>query len=88
MSNPSLPADRRQKFVNDLMAARRAVGLALRADNSDRLAEARKRVDAAKVALGERGDVWWTDGAPDFNRRMAKATPYRDWFAALSQTSK
>jgi hypothetical protein len=33
--------------------------------------------------LGERGPVWWTDGAPDFNRRMARNTPYADWFAAL-----
>jgi hypothetical protein len=40
-------------------------------------------VDAAKRALGERGPVWWTDGAPDLNRRMAKGTPYAEWFAGL-----
>jgi hypothetical protein len=39
-------------------------------------------VDAAKRALGERGPVWWTDGAPDYNRRMARNTPYASWFAA------
>ena len=44
---------------------------------------ARKRVDAAKHALGERGPVWWTDGAPDCNRHMAKNTPYAEWFAQL-----
>ena len=37
----------------------------------------------AKVALGERGPVWWDDGAPDLNRRMARNTVYADWFAAL-----
>jgi hypothetical protein len=40
-------------------------------------------VDAAKTALGERGPVWWSDGAPDQNRRMARNTPYADWYAAL-----
>ena len=43
---------------------------------------ARKAVDVAKVALGERGPPWWTDGAPDFNRHMAKNTPYAEWYAA------
>lgn len=42
------------------------------------------KVQAAKVALGERGPVWWTDGAPDENRHMAKNTRYADWFAAVS----
>jgi hypothetical protein len=39
---------------------------------------ARKRVDQAKHQLGERGSVWWTDGAPDWNRHMAVNTPYAD----------
>lgn len=37
---------------------------ALCSDDSTALALARKSVDAAKVALGERGAVWWLDGAP------------------------
>ena len=37
----------------------------------------------AHPTLGERGPVWWTDGAPDYNRRMVANTPYSDWFAAL-----
>ncbi len=45
--------------------------------------EARAAVDAAKVALGERGPVWWDDGAPDYNRCMAKNTPYADWAISL-----
>lgn len=63
------------------MAARRAVEDA----EGDKLAtaEVRRRVDEAKVGLGERGQVWWTDGTPDYNRHMAKDTPYAEWFAAL-----
>ena len=80
-SDPSLPAERREVLVRELMAARRAVREALAGRGE--LADARGAVDAAKRALGERGPVWWTDGAPDLNRRMARTTPYADWFAPL-----
>jgi hypothetical protein len=43
--------------------------------------DARAAVDAAKVALGERGPVWWEDEAPDLNRHLAKNTPYAEWAA-------
>lgn len=46
-----------------------------------------KKVDAAKVALGERGPVWWDDGAPDFNRYLAKNTPYLEWSEKLTMES-
>ncbi len=82
-SNPHLPPDEREVLVKRLMDARRAVGLAKKAGDSEAERAARSRVDEAKRALGERGPVWWTDGAPDFNRRMAKNTPYADWYAAL-----
>jgi hypothetical protein len=59
------------------MAARRAVRDAT--DPRDRIA-ARLKVDAAKKALGERGHVWWDDGAPDYNRHLAVRTPYAAWF--------
>ena len=49
----------------------------------DRRNRDRSRVDAAKSALGERGPVWWTDGAPDWNRHLAKDTPYASWWASL-----
>ncbi len=78
-SNPSLPEPQRAALVGELMAARRAVGIALRADDKARLAEARAQVDQAKVALGERGPVWWQDGTPDLNRHMVANTPYADW---------
>lgn len=71
----------RQALVDDLMGARRAVR---DAGDDDARRAARTRVDAAKVGLGERGPVWWTDGAPDFNRHMARNTPYADWYASLA----
>jgi hypothetical protein len=83
-ADPDLPEDTRKSLVGDLMAARRGVGAALRSGDSTALLQARAAVDAAKIALGERGPVWWTDGAPDLNRRMAHNTVYADWYAALS----
>ena len=50
------------------MAARRAVGVALRAGDKARLAAGRRHVDRAEVALGERGPMWWQDGSSDRNR--------------------
>ena len=44
---------------------------------------ARRQVDTAKLALGKRGAVWWSDGAPDYTRHMAVNTPYREWFESL-----
>lgn len=78
-SNPSLPEPQRAALVDELMAARRAVGVALRAGDHARLAEARAQVDHAKVALGERGPVWWQDGSSDFNRHLVVNTPYAGW---------
>jgi hypothetical protein len=83
MSDPALPPERRADLTRELMAARRAVAAANRAGDTAALRAARAAVDAAKRALGERGPVWWTDGAPDFNRRLARGTPYADWFAGL-----
>jgi hypothetical protein len=65
------------------MSARRAKQTAMRAGDIPAREAARLRVDAAKVALGERGPVWWDDGAPDLNRHLVRNTPYADWFAAL-----
>lgn len=53
------------------------------AGNADGQERARQQVDAAKMALGERGAVGWTDGAPDLNRHMVHNTCYAAWFAAL-----
>lgn len=82
-SNPALALERRQELVDQLMHARRQVGLAKKAGDSVAERAARAAVDVAKRGLGERGPVWWTDGAPDMNRKMVANTPYADWYAAL-----
>ena len=75
-ANPNLTPEQRTGLVHDLMAARRAVGQARRSGDTLALQAARERVQAAKAGLGERGPVWWDDGAPDYNRHMVKNTPY------------
>ncbi len=79
-ANPALPADARVRFTRDLMAGRRAVRAAKESGDEAALQRARASVNAAKVALGERGAVWWTDGAPDLNRTLVKNSPYAAWY--------
>jgi hypothetical protein len=75
--SPALPEPRRAELVVQLMHARRAVKDAKRGRGD--LARARLAVNNAKIALGERGPVWWDDGAPDYNRHLVKNTPYAYW---------
>ena len=82
-SNPALPDDERQRHVDALMRARREVGVHQRDGNATALRHARREVHAAKVALGERGPVWWTDGTPDYNRYLVKNTPYVAWYRSV-----
>lgn len=81
-TNPGLDAATRERETKRLMRARSAVGRATRTKDAAAEKAARAEVDAAKRALGERGPAWWTDGAPDLNRHMARTTPYADWWAA------
>ena len=78
-ADPTLTEPDRQAAVNDLMQARRDVGSALKVADPGMLRRAREQVNAAKRRLGERGPVWWTDGAPDYSRRLVKNTPYAEW---------
>lgn len=82
-SDPDLPAARREELVRELMRARRTISKARKVGDAAVEARARAVVHETKVALGERGPVWWEDGAPDLNRRLARATAYADWFAGL-----
>jgi len=84
-SNPHLAPEERERLVKRLMDARREVGRAKKAGDMEAERAARSQVDEAKRALGERGPVWWTDGAPDFNRRMVSNTPYADWYAMINR---
>ena len=84
-SDPRLGERERREQVQALMQARRDVRAAKGAAASApaALAEARARVDAAKRALGERGPVWWDDGAPDYGGRLARNTPYAAWYGSI-----
>ena len=84
-TDPALPEAERQPLVKKLMKARRDVKTAKAQDDDALMKDARRRVHEAKVALGERGPVWWDDGAPDYNRRMAANTPYRAWYESVSE---
>ena len=72
----------RAALVNELLQARSAV---TNAQTDEDMKTARGKGHAAKVALGERGPVWWNDGAPDVNRHHPKNTPYADWWRGLAQ---
>ncbi|QDS93912.1 hypothetical protein FF011L_26890 [Roseimaritima multifibrata] len=85
-SDPRLSEAVLGRLVRDLMSARRAVKAAKRSGDNLSLEEARRDVDAAKVALGERGPTWWNDDT-DFNRHLASNTPYADWWAEESKRS-
>jgi hypothetical protein len=86
-ANPHLPPDERERLVKALMDARRAVKKARRAGDAGKLAEARSAVHAAKVGLGERGPVWWTDGSKSYHRYLVKNTPYAAWYSGASSSS-
>lgn len=73
-TDPGIPDPLRQELVNVLMAARRAVGSARRSSDEAAEASARQRVQAAKVALGERGDPWWEPPSDEGLRTRAEAT--------------
>ena len=85
-ANPSLSPARRSQLQKELMAARRQCRKANLATKTVAQVRAiRDQVDAAKVALGERGPVWWNDGdsVGDLNRHSVNKSPYKDWFAGL-----
>jgi hypothetical protein len=77
LSNPSLDEKTHARLVRELMTAKRVV---LNATQPSERIAARVQVDEAKRALGERGAVWWTDGAPDYHRCLIVSTPYAAWF--------
>ena len=62
-ADPGIPEKLRVELVAELMAARRLV----RTDE----AQARPRVQDAKVALGERGEEWWAPTPEGRRARMA-----------------
>jgi hypothetical protein len=86
MSNPLLPLDERDCLVSALMKARRQVAAAQRIGDKATEDIAHESVDRTKRALGERGPVWWEDGAQDYNRRAVTKSPYAEWFVGLNES--
>jgi hypothetical protein len=71
-TDPAVPEDVAAVLRSSLMAARRAVGAARKAQDADAERAARARVHAAKTALGERGTPWW-EQSPDERRARWEA---------------
>jgi hypothetical protein len=71
-TDPDLPPDASGLLRRELMSARRAVGSALRAGDTDAERSARDRVQRAKVALGERGTPWWEQSDDERRERWER----------------
>ena len=87
-ANPSLPAASKVRHTRELLNGRRALKAAKTSADVAAIAAARKIIAGAQVGLGERGQVWWRDGAPDLNRTLARNSPYANWFAAVDSRSQ
>ncbi|MEV7552159.1 hypothetical protein AB0N89_21320 [Amycolatopsis sp. NPDC089917] len=68
-TDPEIPEEAAARLRGLLMRARRDVGAARRAQDSEAEREARARVHAAKVALGERGTPWWEQDRAERRQR-------------------
>ncbi len=87
-ADPRLSPKARQQLVDELMTARREVRAALKADDPAALRSARRRVQAAKEGLGERGPVWWSDGSPDLDRHLVRNTIYAKWWEGAGEATE
>ncbi|MFJ6718524.1 hypothetical protein [Streptomyces sp. NPDC091259] len=67
--DPEIPAEAAARLRVHLMAARRAIAAAHRADDPGAERAARARVQTAKVALGERGTPWWEQSSEERRSR-------------------
>jgi uncharacterized protein len=68
-TDPEIPPEPAARLRSLLMAARRDVGAALRAQDTEAERGARARVHLAKTALGERGTPWWEQTASERRQR-------------------
>lgn len=81
--NPALPAEAKVRHMRELLNGRRALKTAKATGDDDAISAARRLIAGAQVGLGERGKVWWQDGAADFNRAQVRNSPYAEWFAQV-----
>ena len=71
-TDPDIPAERRDELQRILMAWRREVR---RTKGTPEEAASRAGVQAAKVALGERGTPWWEQTADERHARWEREVP-------------
>ena len=74
-TDPDVPDARRDELQHVLMAWRRQVKVT---KGTDRERWARDGVQAAKVALGERGDPWWEQSDEERRARWEADVPTPD----------
>ena len=71
-ADPAIPEKRREELTRALMAWRREVR---RTKGTAEESAARAGVQAAKVALGERGTPWWEQSDEQRRSRWSAAVP-------------
>lgn len=69
-TDPAIPPALKTELVAELTAARRAAG---EAPDAHAAAAARRRVQLAELALGERGEPWWEPPTPESRRARLTA---------------
>ena len=84
-TDPRLEDGERRAAIKAMMQARRDNG---RASTEAETQAARARIDAAKIRLGEKGPVWWDDGAPDESGLAPERSSYAGWWAGLGDVEK
>lgn len=84
-ANPALPEHERARLVSELIRARCAAGHARRSGDAQAESAARREVETIRIALGQRGTPWWSDGGADLHRQRAQETHYREWFSTLKR---
>ncbi|MET0999984.1 MAG: hypothetical protein ABWX73_14810 [Marmoricola sp.] len=74
-TDPDIPEDRRDELQHVLMAWRREVR---RTKGTEEESASRAGVQAAKVALGERGTPWWEQSEAERRARWSAEVPVPD----------
>jgi hypothetical protein len=82
-TNPNLDEATRERLTHELMMARRDVDTQKKRNDVRAEKWAHAQVNRLKIALGERGAVWWSDGEPDYTRHKPATTPYAAWYDSL-----
>lgn len=84
-TDPALPDSERRAAIKALMQARMAIR---NAEDEATRQSALADVEAAKVRLGEKGPVWWRDGARDEQGTPPRESSYRAWWERLDESER